>query len=41
VHLIMLTQKCVESTVDQAIQAVEKLSSVQGGVVRIRMVHLD
>lgn len=41
VHLIMLTQKCVESNVNQAIQAVENLSSVQGGVVRIRMEHLD
>jgi homoserine dehydrogenase len=41
VHLIMLTQKCVESSVNQAIQAVENLSSVQGGVVRIRMEHLD
>jgi homoserine dehydrogenase len=41
VHLIMLTQKCVESTVNQAIQAVEALSSVQGEVVRIRMEHLD
>jgi homoserine dehydrogenase len=40
VHLIMLTQKCVESNVNRAIQAVEKLSSVQGGVVRIRMEHL-
>jgi homoserine dehydrogenase len=41
VHLIMLTQKCVESNVNQAIKAVESLSSVQGGVVRIRMEHLD
>jgi len=41
VHLIMLTQKCVESNVNQAIQAVENLSSVQGEVVRIRMEHLD
>ncbi len=41
VHLIMLTQKCVESSVNHAIQAVENLSSVQGGVVRIRMEHLD
>ena len=41
VHLIMLTQKCIESHVDQAIQAVENLSSVQGEVVRIRMEHLD
>jgi homoserine dehydrogenase len=40
VHLIMLTQKCLESNVNRAIQAVEKLSSVQGGVVRIRMEHL-
>jgi len=41
VHLIMLTQKCVESNVIQAIQAVESLASVQGEVVRIRMEHLD
>lgn len=41
VHLIMLTQKCIESTIDQAIDAVENLSSVQGEVVRIRMEHLD
>ncbi|MCK5395658.1 MAG: homoserine dehydrogenase [Gammaproteobacteria bacterium] len=41
VHLIMLTQKCVESNVNQAIQAVENLASVQGDVVRIRMEHLD
>ena len=41
VHLIMLTQKCVESNVNQAIQAVEKLASVQGDVIRIRMEHLD
>jgi homoserine dehydrogenase len=41
VHLVMLTQKCVESTVNQAIKAVESLSAVQGDVVRIRMEHLD
>ena len=41
VHLIMLTQKCVESNVNQAIQAVEQLASVQGNVIRIRMEHLD
>lgn len=41
VHLIMLTQKCVESNVNQAIKAVESLDSVQGDVVRIRMEHLD
>ena len=41
VHLIMLTQKCVEANVNQAIQAVESLASVQGKVVRIRMEHLD
>ena len=41
VHLVMLTQKCVESTVNQAIKAVESLGSVQGDVVRIRMEHLD
>ena len=41
VHLILLTQKCVESNVNQAIQAVESLASVQGKVVRIRMEHLD
>jgi len=37
----MLTQKCVESNVNQAIKAVEGLSSVLGEVVRIRMEHLD
>lgn len=41
VHLIMLTQKCVESNVNRAIKAVEGLASVHGGVVRIRMEHLD
>ena len=41
VHLIMLTQKCLESSVNQAIKAVEGLSSVLGEVVRIRMEHLD
>lgn len=41
VHLIMLTQKCVESNVNLAIAAVEGLASVQGEVVRIRMEHLD
>jgi len=41
VHLIMLTQKCVESNVNHAIKAVEGLASVQGEVVRIRMEHLD
>jgi homoserine dehydrogenase len=40
-HLIMLTQTCVESRVNQAIKAVEEMPSVQGGVVRIRMEHLD
>ena len=41
VHLIMMTQKCVESNVNKAIQAVESLASVQGDVVRIRVEHLD
>jgi len=41
VHLIMLTQKCIESHVNKAIQAVENLASIQGEVVRIRMEHLD
>jgi homoserine dehydrogenase len=41
VHLIMLTQKCVESNVNQAIKVIEGLPSVQGEVVRIRMEHLD
>jgi len=41
VHLIMLTQKCIESNVNRAIAAVEALASVQGEVVRIRMEHLD
>ncbi len=41
VHLIMLTQKCVESNVNRAIAAVEALASVQGELVRIRMEHLS
>jgi homoserine dehydrogenase len=41
VHLVMLTQKCIESTVNHAIRAVEDLASVHGDVVRIRMEHLD
>ena len=41
VHLIMLTQKSVESNINQAIAAVENLASVQGEVIRIRMEHLD
>ncbi len=41
VHLIMMTQKCVELNVNKAIQAVESLASVQGDVVRIRVEHLD
>ena len=41
VQLIMMTQKCVESNVNKAIKAVEGLASVQGGVVRIRVEHLD
>ena len=41
VHLIMMTQKCVESNVNKAIKAVESLVSVQGDVVRIRVEHLD
>ena len=41
VHLVMLTQKCIESNVNKAISAVEGLASVQGDVVRIRMEHLD
>ncbi len=40
-HLIMLTQKCVESNVNQAIQEVEQSSAVLGSVSRIRMEHLD
>jgi homoserine dehydrogenase len=41
VHLIMLTQKCVESNVNRAIKAVEGLGAVLGEVVRIRVEHLD
>jgi homoserine dehydrogenase len=41
VHLVMLTQKCVESRVNQAIKAVEDMPSVLGNVVRMRMEHLD
>ncbi|MDT8283482.1 MAG: homoserine dehydrogenase, partial [Gammaproteobacteria bacterium] len=41
VHLVLLTQKCVESHVNKAIKAVEGLASVQGEVVRIRVEHLD
>jgi homoserine dehydrogenase len=40
VHLVMLTQKCLESNVNRAIEAVEKLTSILGGVVRIRVEHL-
>lgn len=40
VHLIMLTDICVEAKVNQAIKEIESLSSVQGNVVRIRMEHL-
>ncbi len=40
-HLVMLTQKCVESRVNQAIHEVESSDCVQGSVVRIRMEHLD
>jgi homoserine dehydrogenase len=40
VHLIMLTQKCVESNMNKAIKAVEDLASVKGEVVRIRVEHL-
>lgn len=40
-HLVMLTQKCVESRVNQAIREVENSDCVQGAVVRIRMEHLD
>lgn len=41
VRLIMLTQKCVESNVNQAITEIENLSSVQGEIMRIRVEHLD
>lgn len=41
VQLIMLTQKCVESNINQALSAIENLKSVQGEVVRIRVEHLD
>ncbi len=41
VHLVMLTQKCIEFNMKLAIAAVEQLASVQGEVVRIRMEHLD
>ncbi len=40
-HLVMLTQKCVESNVNKAIAEVEQSDAVQGSVVRIRMEHLD
>jgi homoserine dehydrogenase len=41
VSLIMLTQKCVESGINRAIQAIEGLASIHGEVVRIRMEHLN
>lgn len=41
VSLIMLTQKCVESYIDQAIREIENLDSIHGEVVRIRVEHLD
>lgn len=40
-HLVMLTQTCVESNVNQAIQEVEQSDCIQGSVMRIRMEHLD
>ena len=40
-HLIMLTQKCVESNVNKAIREVEASDSILESVVRIRMEHLD
>ena len=41
VHLVMLTQKCVEGKLDEAIAAVESLDCLTGEVARIRMEHLD
>lgn len=41
VHLIMLTQTCIEGKLDDAIAAVESLDCVIGEVARIRMEHLD
>jgi homoserine dehydrogenase len=41
VNLILLTQKCVESDIKQAIQTIESLDSIHGEVVRIRVEHLD
>lgn len=41
VNLIMLTQKCIESNINLAIQAIENLDSIHREVVRIRMEHLD
>ena len=38
--LVMLTQRCIESNVNMAIQVVEQLESIKGSVVRIRMEHL-
>ena len=40
-HLVMLTQKCVESRIDQAIAEVEQSDCIQGSIARIRMEHLD
>lgn len=40
VSLIMLTQKCIESNINQAISAIENLDSIHGEVVRIRVEHL-
>lgn len=39
--LVMLTQRCMESKVNKAIQEVEQSASISGSVVRIRMEHLD
>jgi homoserine dehydrogenase len=41
VHLVMLTQTCIEAELDVAIAEVEALDAIEGGVTRIRVEHLD
>lgn len=41
VDLIMLSQRVCERDMDDAIEKIEKLSHIEGEVVRIRMEHLD
>jgi homoserine dehydrogenase len=40
VHLVLLTQKVVESNLNAAIAEVENFDDIEGGVARIRLEHL-